>query len=108
MILQILNLLIPLVRKFLNEKAIQTNQNYWNVSSVAVGSTKEISREEVFNSISKIPVQRDPIFHLPVSTPHITSPYGWRYLNIDGKNPNNSILESILAVITMSSLLKIV
>ncbi|EKO53562.1 hypothetical protein LEP1GSC131_0925 [Leptospira kirschneri str. 200802841] len=85
MILQILNLLIPLVRKFLNEKAIQTNQNYWNVSSVAVGSTKEISREEVFNSISKIPVQRDPIFHLPVSTPHITSPYGWRYLNIDGK-----------------------
>ncbi|AXR68271.1 M23 family metallopeptidase [Leptospira mayottensis] len=85
MILQILNLLIPLVRKFLNLKTIQTNQNYWNESLVAVDNTKKISREKAFDKISEIPVQRDPIFRLPVSNPHITSPYGWRYLNIDGK-----------------------
>lgn len=85
MILQILNLLIPLVRKFLNLKAIQTNQNYWNKSLVAIDNTKKISREEAFDTISDIPVQRIPIFRLPVSNPHITSPYGYRYLNIDGK-----------------------
>ncbi|EKR66297.1 MULTISPECIES: M23 family metallopeptidase [Leptospira] len=85
MILQILNFLFPLIRKFLNLKAIQTSQNYWNESSSAVTNTKKISREEAFDSISNIPVQRDPIFCLPVSDPHITSPYGWRNLNIDGK-----------------------
>ncbi|EMO13535.1 peptidase, M23 family [Leptospira santarosai str. CBC523] len=85
MILQILNLLIPLIRKFINLKAVQTNQNYWNESSASVLSTKKISKKEAFASISNIPIQRDPIFRLPVSDPHITSPYGWRYLNIDGK-----------------------
>ncbi len=85
MILQILNILIPLIRKFLSLKAIQTNQNYWNESSIALANKKKISREEVFGSISNIPIQRDPIFRLPVSNPHITSKYGWRYLNIDGK-----------------------
>ncbi|MDI7213812.1 M23 family metallopeptidase [Leptospira santarosai] len=85
MILQILNFLIPLIRKFINLKAVQTKQNYWNESSVAVTNIKKISREEAFDSISKIPTQRDPIFCLPVSDPHITSPYGYRYLNIDGK-----------------------
>ncbi|MDI7227957.1 M23 family metallopeptidase [Leptospira santarosai] len=85
MILQILNLLIPLIRKFINLKAVQTKQNYWNESSIAVANTKKISREETFDSITKIPVQRDPIFCLPVSNPHITSRYGWRFLNIDGK-----------------------
>ncbi|EQA81075.1 hypothetical protein LEP1GSC193_0421, partial [Leptospira alstonii serovar Pingchang str. 80-412] len=74
MILQILNFLIPLMRNFLNLKAIQTSQNYWNESSSAVANTKKISREEAFDSISKIPVQSDPVFCLPVSDPHITSP----------------------------------
>ncbi|TQE79020.1 M23 family metallopeptidase [Leptospira noguchii] len=85
MILQILNLLIPLIRKFINLKAVQTNQNYWNQYSAVVINTKKISREEAFDKISDIPIQRDPIFRLPVSNPHITSRYGWRYLNIDGK-----------------------
>ncbi|EMN89555.1 M23 family metallopeptidase [Leptospira weilii] len=85
MILQILNLLIPLIRKRLNLKAIQTNQNYWNDSQIAEANTKKISQEKAFDSISKIPVQREPVFCLPVSNSHITSRYGWRYLNIDGK-----------------------
>ncbi|EMF79670.1 peptidase, M23 family [Leptospira weilii serovar Topaz str. LT2116] len=85
MILQILNLLLPLIRKFLNLKAIQTNQNYWNDSRFAEISTNKISSKEAFDSISKIPIRREPVFCLPVSNPHITSRYGWRYLNIDGK-----------------------
>lgn len=77
MILQILKILIPLIRKFLSLKAIQTNQNCWNESSIALANKKKISREEVFGSISNIPIQRDPIFRLPVSNPHITSKYEW-------------------------------
>lgn len=41
MILQILNILIPLIRKFLSLKAIQTNQNYWNESSIALANKRK-------------------------------------------------------------------
>ncbi|MBW9232631.1 M23 family metallopeptidase [Leptospira santarosai] len=80
-----LNFLLPLIRRFLSQREIQTNQNYWNQYSAVVINTKKISREEAFDKIWDIPIQRDPIFRLPVSNPHITSRYGWRYLNIDGK-----------------------
>ncbi|EQA62201.1 M23 family metallopeptidase [Leptospira alexanderi] len=85
MILQILNLLLPLIRKLLNLKTIQTNQNYWNESRLAEAYTNKISKEKTFDSISEIATQKNPLFFAPVSNPHITSKYGWRYLNIDGK-----------------------
>ncbi|UOG42497.1 M23 family metallopeptidase [Leptospira noguchii] len=85
MILQVLNFLFPLIKKFLNFDKIQTQQNYWNNSQIAETNMRKISKEETLDSISEIVTQKNPIFFAPVSNLHITSKYGWRYLNIDGR-----------------------
>ncbi|UOG58992.1 M23 family metallopeptidase [Leptospira noguchii] len=85
MILQVLNFLFPLIKKFLNFDKIQTQQNYWNNSQIAETNMRKISKEETLDSISEIVTQKNPIFFAPVSNFHITSKYGWRYLNIDGR-----------------------
>lgn len=82
---QILNFLYPLIKKFLNFEKLKTKQNYWNDSGTASSVTKTISKEEVLDSVSRIVTEREPILFPPVKNPHITSPFGWRTLNLDGK-----------------------
>ncbi|TGM88526.1 M23 family metallopeptidase [Leptospira licerasiae] len=84
-LLQYFSFLYPIVKKFLNFDKIQKKQFYWNDSDLAYASTKKISKEEVLDSLSRIATEREPVLFAPVKNPHITSRFGWRVLNLDGK-----------------------
>ncbi|WP_061235254.1 M23 family metallopeptidase [Leptospira weilii] len=72
-------------KHFLNFDAIQQTQNYWNDSPLAGLETKHIGSEAVKASLPVFPPVLEPVFVCPVDEPHITSPFGYRTLNINGK-----------------------
>ncbi|EMM73410.1 M23 family metallopeptidase [Leptospira weilii] len=72
-------------KHFLNFDAIQQTQNYWNASLLSKLSTNKMNTAAVNVKLSAIPPVLDPVFVCPVDEPHITSPFGWRTLSINGK-----------------------
>ncbi|MFQ3855950.1 M23 family metallopeptidase [Leptospira kirschneri] len=72
-------------KHFLNFESIQRKQNYWNGSLLSKLSTDKMNTAAVNVKLSVIPPVLDPVFVCPVNEPHITSPFGWRSLNINGK-----------------------
>ncbi|MCH1916813.1 hypothetical protein L9Z41_14520 [Leptospira noguchii] len=72
-------------KHFLNFDAIQKTQNYWNDSLLSKLSTNKMNTEAVNVKLSVIAPVLAPVFVCPVDEPHITSPFGWRILSINGK-----------------------
>lgn len=72
-------------KHFLNFESIQKKQNYWNNSPLAELETERIGSEAVKASLLVFPPVLEPVFVCPVDEPHITSPFGPRTLNINGK-----------------------
>ncbi|WP_017860425.1 M23 family metallopeptidase [Leptospira interrogans] len=70
---------------FMNFKSIQREQNYWNASFLSRLGTSKMNTAEVNVKLSVMPPVLDPVFVCPVDEPHITSPFGPRTLNINGK-----------------------
>lgn len=78
---ELLNLLLPLIRNFLNHKKAEKKSNNWNTSTIADKITETL-RSEIPQ-----PSNETPEFYHPVRvvSERVTSPYGYRNLNIDGK-----------------------
>ncbi|MCR8647686.1 M23 family metallopeptidase [Leptospira interrogans] len=70
---------------FMNFEEIQKKQNYWNDSVRSKIKTERIGQEAVRAHLPVFSEVVDPVFICPVNEPHITSPFGWRTLNINGK-----------------------
>ncbi|MDI7187105.1 M23 family metallopeptidase [Leptospira santarosai] len=69
-------------KHFLDFDAIQKKQNYWNDSFLSEFKTERIGSEAIRTTL---PPVLEPVFVCPVDGPHMTSPFGWRTLNINGK-----------------------
>ncbi|EQA69628.1 M23 family metallopeptidase [Leptospira noguchii] len=69
-------------KHFLDFDAIQKTQHYWNDSTLSKAKTNRIGSEA---SLPTFPPVFGPVFVCPVDEPHITSPFGWRILSINGK-----------------------
>lgn len=79
---KILNLLLPILRLILNHEKLQKQSNNWNDSPIASKKTETLR--------SEIPIPETvekPLFFHPVRivSERVTSSYGYRTLNIDGK-----------------------
>ncbi len=87
MIIKILNLLLPIINGFFDFEKISKKQNYWNDSKLANSRTKKIGSGRAQQIVSQIPVSAEINFSKPLGDieHRVTSPYGWRKLNIDGK-----------------------
>ncbi|RHX89866.1 M23 family metallopeptidase [Leptospira stimsonii] len=72
-------------KHFLNFEKIKEKQNYWNESVLSQVKTNRIESDAVHASLATFPSVVEPTFFCPVDEPHVTSPFGWRTLNINGK-----------------------
>lgn len=73
-----LNFLLPLVNGFLNHKKLEQKSNGWNQSPIAEKKTETLQETK----------PEDARFFHParIASARVTSPYGIRTLNIDGKS----------------------
>ncbi|EMI71079.1 M23 family metallopeptidase [Leptospira noguchii] len=72
-------------RKVLNFSEIKKSQNYWNHSFSAVLQTQTIPDQSVLKKIDSTDKKEKILFFSPLRNPKITSRFGWRNLNINGK-----------------------
>ncbi|EMK22387.1 M23 family metallopeptidase [Leptospira kirschneri] len=72
-------------KHFLNFERIKEKQNYWNESVLSQVKTNRIGSDAVLASLVTFPSVVEQTFFCPVDEPHITSAFGWRTLNINGK-----------------------
>jgi murein DD-endopeptidase MepM/ murein hydrolase activator NlpD len=80
--IKLLNALLPLITPFLNYKKIEKKSNGWNNSEIAESQTNILQKKP---EIVPTSCEDKVIFYKPVRVERITSPYGFRTLNIDGK-----------------------
>ncbi|WP_061278265.1 M23 family metallopeptidase [Leptospira interrogans] len=71
--------------KVLNFPKIKRSQNYWNSSLAAVLQTQTIPDQSVLKRIDSTDKKEEALFFSPLENPKITSHFGWRNLNINGK-----------------------
>ncbi|EMM77076.1 M23 family metallopeptidase [Leptospira santarosai] len=72
-------------KHFLDFDAIKKTQSYWNDSTLSKVKTNRIGSDLIISGLAPTPSVVEPTFFCPVDEAHITSPFGWRTLNINGK-----------------------
>lgn len=78
---QVLNFLLPIISSFLNHKKLEKKSNNWNESPIAKKQTETL-RSEIPEPTKELPKYFHPI---RIVSARVSSPYGYRTLNIDGK-----------------------